>query len=69
MNFLHIGYHDQVVWAADVCKIKVGYVPNLSNYGNFFINLECFDISKNWSILFIYVFGTVISTMIKNDKK
>ena len=36
MDFVHIGYHDQVLWAADTCKIEFGSVPNLSNYGNLF---------------------------------
>ena len=27
--------------AADACKIKFDSVPNLSNYGNFFINVQC----------------------------
>ena len=41
LDFLHIGHHDQVPWAANPCKVKFGSrVPNLSNYGNFFINFE-----------------------------
>ena len=36
MDFLHIGYHDQVAWAADACKIEFDSVPNLSRYGQFF---------------------------------
>ena len=31
----------QVQWATDACKIKFGSVPNLSNYGYFFIRFEC----------------------------
>ena len=41
MDFLHIGYHDQVSRDADSYKIEFGSVPHLSNYGNFFINVEC----------------------------
>ena len=37
MDFLRIGYHDQVQWVIDVCKIEFGYLPNWSNYGHFFI--------------------------------
>ena len=31
IDFLHIGYHDQVPWATYVCKIEFGYVPSLSD--------------------------------------
>ena len=41
MDFLHIGYHDQVPWAADACKTEFGSVLNMSNYGIFFINFDC----------------------------
>ena len=40
MDFLHNGYHDQVQWATDACKLESGSMPNLSNCGYFFINLE-----------------------------
>ena len=33
-------------WVAHVCKIEFGSVSNLSNYGYFFINFECCDISE-----------------------
>ena len=39
--FRHIGYHDQLPWAADAYNIELVSVPNLSNYGNFFIHFEC----------------------------
>ena len=41
MDFLHIGCHGQVPWSADACKIEFDVVPNLTNYGHFFINFEC----------------------------
>ena len=41
-NFLHIGHHNQVPWAADVSKIKLASVPNLSNYVHYFIIFACF---------------------------
>ena len=41
MDFLHIGYHDQVPWAAFASKIEFGSVLNLTNYSHFFINFEC----------------------------
>ena len=41
MDFLHIGYHDQVPWAPDACKTEFDTEQNLSNYGHFFINFEC----------------------------
>ena len=41
MDFLRIGYHDQVAWAVDACKIEFGSMPNLINYGNVVINVEC----------------------------
>ena len=59
MDFLHIGYHDQVPSAADVCKIKFGSALNLSNYDNFFINFELCDISEK-SVLILVIFGTGI---------
>ena len=40
IDFLHIKYHDQVSWATDACETEFGSVPNLSNYGYFFINLD-----------------------------
>ena len=40
-DLLHIGYHDQVPWGTDTCKIEFDSVPNLTNYGNFFVNFEC----------------------------
>ena len=40
MDFLHIVYHDQVPCGADACKIELGCVPHLSNYGHIFINFE-----------------------------
>ena len=58
VELLHIGYQEQVLWANDAPKIEFCSVPNLNNYGHFFINLECCDIpEKNMVILFI--FGTV----------
>ena len=51
MDFLHIGYHDQVSWGADACKIVFGSVPNLYNYGYFFINFEFFcAVSENRAV-------------------
>ena len=41
MDFLHIGYHDQVPWASDAYKSEFMSVPNLTNYGHFFITFEC----------------------------
>ena len=41
IDFLHIGYHDQVPWATGAYKIEFGSMPHLSNYGNFPILLEC----------------------------
>ena len=41
MYFLHIGYHDPVPWATDVCKTEFSPVPNLSHYGHFVITSEC----------------------------
>ena len=41
LNFLHIGYHDQVSWSADACKREFGSVPNFINYDYFFIKFEC----------------------------
>ena len=35
MDFHHTGYHDQIQWAADACKIEFGAVPNVSNYAIF----------------------------------
>ena len=61
MDVLHIGYNDLLPWAANACKIEFGSVLNLSNYGIFFIKVECCDtVEKNLDILFI--FGTVIRT-------
>ena len=59
MDFRHIGYHDQVEWAADVSKIEFGSVPNWSNFG----------FKKNTFTVFIvisqrrsfFIFGTVIT--------
>ena len=34
-------YHDQVPWATDTCKLEFGFVLNLSNYGHFFLTVEC----------------------------
>ena len=45
-------------WAADACEIEFGSVPNLSNYGNFFINFECCDISEK-NLMILFIFGTV----------
>ena len=40
--FLNSWYHDQVPWATNPCKIEFGYVPNLSNSGNFVIYIIMF---------------------------
>ena len=34
IDSLHIGYHDQVPWAADAYKIEFGFVQNLTNCGH-----------------------------------
>ena len=49
MDFIHIGYHDQVPWAAHACKILFGSVPNLSNYGH------------EMNRLLVFIIGTVSS--------
>ena len=41
MDFLHIGYHDQLQRVAHSYKMQFGSVPNLSNYDYFFLNYEC----------------------------
>ena len=38
MDFLHIGYHDRVLWAVNASNIEFGSMPNLSNYDHVFIN-------------------------------
>ena len=60
IDFLHIGYHDQVSWSTDACKIEFGSVPNLSNYGYFFIIFSvCCDVSEK-NVVILFIFGTVI---------
>ena len=61
MDFLDIGYHDQVVYAADVFKTEVGSVTDLSNYDKFFQYIQsiCCDISET-SVMIIFIFGTLI---------
>ena len=46
MDFFHIGYHDQVPWAADAHEIEFGSVPNVTYHGNVFINFERCNISN-----------------------
>ena len=55
--FFHIWNSYQVRCIAHVCKITFGSMPNLSNYGHFFIHLGYIL----WLILFI--FGTIIRYM------
>ena len=58
VDFIIFASH-QVLCVADTYNIASGCVPNLSNYGNVFINFVCCDIlEKKGSILFI--FGTII---------
>ena len=59
IDFLHIGYHDQESWAADVCKIEFRSVLNLNKYGYFFRNLECLLLYFRYVVIF-FIFGTVI---------
>ena len=40
MDFLHIGYHDQVPWTTNACKIEFVSIPNCSNCGYIFINFD-----------------------------
>ena len=60
MDFLHIGYCDQVQSATDAHKIEFGSVPNLCNYGNFsyILSVSC-DISEK-TVVILFIFGTVI---------
>ena len=57
MDFLHIGYHDQVPWAADACKTEFGSVPTLTNYGHFFINFlsVCYDMLEKSVMQFFHL--------------
>ena len=61
MDLLHIGYHGQVLWAADACKLELGFVPNLSNYGYIFlyILIVCCDISE-MNLVILFIFDVVI---------
>ena len=60
LDFLNIGYHDQVPCAAAASNIEFGCVPKLSNYGNFFsIKFQCCDISEK-NVIFFFIFVTVI---------
>ena len=40
-DFLHNWYHDQIPWSVDAHKIEFEFIPNLSNYGIFFLNFKC----------------------------
>ena len=54
--------YDQVPYITDVhgCKIEFGSVPNLSNSGNFFINVCNNMLSQRKKMLILLIFGTVI---------
>ena len=61
MDFLHIGYHDQVPCVVEVWKITFGSVPNWSNYGYLFINVECLlRYLRVECDEFVHICGTVI---------
>ena len=56
--FIH--FSNQVTCVADTCKIALGSIPNVSNYGNIFlICVRCNISEKDELILFIFV--TVIN--------
>ena len=42
MDFVYIGYRDQVPSADDFCKREFGSVSNVSNYGNYFNKFRVF---------------------------
>ena len=55
IDFLHVGYHDQVPWAADAWQTEFGSVPNLSNYVNFFNTFRVFVvISQEKSVMIFF---------------
>ena len=55
MDFLHIEYHDQIPWTADTSNIEFVSVANLSNYGFFFINVECCNSSEKNVVCFVKI--------------
>ena len=60
MDIFHIGYHDQIPYATDACKLEFGSVPNLSIYGHFpYILSVCCDIPEK-NVVILFIFGTVI---------
>ena len=60
MDFLHIGYDDQVPWGADACKMECDSVPHMSNCGYFVINFECWLWYLGEECNDLSIFGTVI---------
>ena len=56
-DFVYMWYSNQVPCVAYACKIVLGSVPNLNNYGHFSYILCLISPEKNRLILFI--FGTV----------
>ena len=59
MDFVHIGYHNQVLWAADSRKAEFGSVQNFSNYCNCFNKVRVFVVISQSGMIF-FIFGTVI---------
>ena len=39
--FFIFWYHDHIPWAVDADQIEFGSMPNLGNYENFVVDLEC----------------------------
>ena len=60
IDFLHIGYHDQVPRVADSSIIEFGSVPNLSNVCYFFIDFECLLCYLSNNVVILFIFSTVV---------